>query len=57
MRLYDVDEAINLFAEDKDIDLLILIRRDETFIQKMFTASHTKSITYHSKVPILVMHE
>jgi nucleotide-binding universal stress UspA family protein len=57
MRLYDVDEAINLFAEDKDIDLLILIRRDETFIRKMFTASHTKSITYHSKVPILVMHE
>lgn len=57
MRLYDVDEALNLFAEDKDIDLIILIRRNETFIEKLFTASHTKHITYHSKVPILVMHE
>ncbi|MEJ7585961.1 MAG: universal stress protein [Ferruginibacter sp.] len=57
MRLYDIDEAINLFATDKDIDLIILIRRNETFMEKLFTASHTKNITYHSKVPILVMHE
>jgi nucleotide-binding universal stress UspA family protein len=57
MRLYDVDEAINLFARDKDIDLLIIIRRNESFIEKYFTASHTKAITYNSKVPLLVMHE
>ena len=57
MRLYDVDEALSLFAEDKDIDMIILIRRNETFIEKLFTASHTKHITYRSKVPILVMHE
>jgi len=57
MRLYDVNEAINLFAEDKHIDLIILIRRNESFIEKLFKASHTKAITYHSKVPILVMHE
>ncbi|MEO5890060.1 MAG: universal stress protein [Ferruginibacter sp.] len=57
MRLYDIDEAITLFADDKGIDLIILIRRNETFIEKLFTASHTKSITYRSKVPILVMHE
>ncbi|MEO6733130.1 MAG: universal stress protein [Ferruginibacter sp.] len=57
MRLYDVNEALNLFAEDKDIDLIILIRRNETFMKKLFSASHTKAISYHSKVPILVMHE
>lgn len=57
MRLYDVNEALNLFAEDKDIDLIILIRRNESFMEKLFTASHTKAITYQSKVPILVMHE
>ncbi|MEP7142940.1 MAG: universal stress protein [Ferruginibacter sp.] len=57
MRLYDVNEALNLFAEDKKIDLIILIRRDESLMEKVFKTSHTKSISYHSKVPILVMHE
>lgn len=57
MRLYDVNEALNLFAQDKGIDLLIVIRRDESFIQKLFTASHTKALSYQSKIPILVMHE
>jgi nucleotide-binding universal stress UspA family protein len=57
MRLYDVNEALNLFANDKNIDLIILIRRDESFMDKLFKTSHTKSISYHSKVPILVMHE
>jgi len=57
MRLYDVNEAINLFAEDKEIDLMILIRRNESFADKLFKSSHTKALTYRSKVPILVMHE
>ena len=57
MRLYDVDEALTLFAQDKGIDLLIVIRRDESFIQKIFKPSHTKAISYQSKIPILVMHE
>jgi len=57
MRLYDIDEAITLFAADKDIDLIILIRKNESFTEKFFKGSHTKTLTYHSKVPILVMHE
>ncbi|MEO6547845.1 MAG: universal stress protein [Ferruginibacter sp.] len=57
MRLYDINEALTLFANDKDIDLMILIRRDESFTERLFKASRTKTITYHSKVPILVMHE
>jgi len=57
MRLYDVNEAINLFAHDKEIDLIIIIRRNESFTDKLFKASRTKSLTYHTEVPILVMHE
>ncbi|MCW3091540.1 MAG: universal stress protein [Ferruginibacter sp.] len=57
MRLYDVNEALTLFAHDKDIDMIILIRRNENFAERIFRASRTKAMTYHSKVPILVMHE
>lgn len=58
MRLYDVDEAINLFAESRNIDLIIAIQKNSSFIEKMLKGgSRTKNLTYHSKLPILVMHE
>jgi hypothetical protein len=34
MRLYDVNEALNLFAKDKEIYLQIVIPRDENIMQK-----------------------
>lgn len=57
LRLYDVDEALNLFAETKDIDLIIAIQRNHTFMEKLFKRSRTKSLSYQSKVPVLVVHE
>lgn len=57
MRLFDVDEAINLFAESRNIDLIIVIQKNRSFIGKLLNGSRTKTLTYHSKMPILVMHE
>lgn len=57
MRLFDVDEAINLFAESRNIDLIIVIQKNHSFIAKMLKSSRTKALSYHSKMPILVMHE
>ncbi len=57
MRLYDVDEAINLFAESRNIDLIIAIQKNHSFIGKLLSSSRTKTLSYHSKMPILVMHE
>ena len=57
MRLYDIDEAINLFAESRDIDMIIAIQKNHSFIEKMLKSSRTKKLSYHSKMPILVMHE
>ncbi len=57
MRLFDVDEAINLFAESRNIDLIIAIQKNRSFIDKLFNGSRTKTLSYHSKMPILVMHE
>ena len=57
MRLYDVDEAINLFAESRNIDLIIVIQKNNSFIDKLLKGSRTKTLSYHSKMPILVMHE
>ena len=55
--LYDVDEAINQFAQDKNIDLLILIHKEQSLMSKLFKTSHTKRLAYQSSLPILALHE
>ena len=57
MRLFEFEEALNLFAEDKQIDLIIAIQKNHSFMENLFRRSHTKLMSYHSKVPILVVHE
>lgn len=54
---YDVDEAINQFATDKNIDLIITIPREHSLIEKLFKPSHTKKLVYHSAIPVLAAHE
>ncbi len=55
--LHNVDEAINQFAHDKNIDLLIVIHKGQTLLSKLFIKSHTKKLAYHSSIPVLALHE
>ncbi len=55
--LYDVDEAINRFAEDKNVDFIVVIHKEHTILSKLFVKSHTKKLAYHSSVPVLAVHE
>lgn len=57
MGLYDVDEAINQFAQDKNIDFIIVIHKEQTLVSKLFVKSHTKLLAYHSSIPVLALHE
>lgn len=57
MRLYEIEEAVNMFAEDKDIDMIIAVQKNRSFIENLFHKSQTKQLSIHSKVPFLVIHE
>ena len=57
MRLFDIDEALNLFANDWNIDLIMAVQKNHSFMERLFKPSRTKKLSFHSKVPILVIHE
>ena len=57
MRLFDFHESINLFAKDKNIDMIIIAPRHHGFYEKLFKTQHTKTMIYQSKVPVLAVHE
>lgn len=57
MGLHDVDEAISQFAEDKNVDFIIIVHREQNMFSRLFVKSHTKKLIYQSSVPVLALHE
>ena len=53
----DRDEAINQFAGDKNIDLIIIVHKEQSIFSKLFVKSQTKKLVYQSKMPVLAIHE
>jgi nucleotide-binding universal stress UspA family protein len=57
MRLFDFHESINLFVNDKDINMIIMGPKHHSFFERLFKTQHTKKMIYQSKVPVLAVHE
>lgn len=57
LRMFELEEAINLFAKDKEIDLIILVQKNHSFMERLFKPSNTKKLSFQSQLPILVIHE
>lgn len=57
LRLYDIDEALNLFATEKSIDVIVSIHKEHSLSHKLFRSSHTKNLSFKSNLPILAVHE
>ena len=53
----DFYEAIEQFTVDKNIDLLVVIPKNHSFINSIFSSSHTKKLAFRSSVPILAAHQ
>jgi nucleotide-binding universal stress UspA family protein len=50
-------EAINHFADEHAIDLIITIPKKHGLFEGLFRKSHTRSLAFHSHVPLMVIHE
>ncbi len=57
MRLHDFHEAVNMFTQDKNVDIIIIAPKYHSFFEKLFKTQHTKKMIYQSKVPVLAVYE
>lgn len=53
----DVSEGINTFVQNNNIDLLMMVPRSHSFFYGWFHESTTKKMAFHTKVPLLAIHE
>jgi nucleotide-binding universal stress UspA family protein len=52
----DVVDGINQFVEDSKIDLVVMVPRKHSFLNKLFKEPNTVKMAFHSKVPLLALH-
>ncbi|MET0635419.1 MAG: universal stress protein [Chitinophagaceae bacterium] len=52
----DFYDAIEQFSRDKQIDLIIIIPKNHSFINNLFSSSHTKKLAFNTSVPLLAAH-
>lgn len=53
----DIPDGINNFLKKHKADCLAMYTHHRTLVQKLFHKSITKSMSYHSTLPLLVIHE
>mgnify|MGYP001048109038 FL=1 len=53
----DIEEGINGFIKEVNADLLSMIPRKVSFFDRLFKKSITKQCVYHTKVPLLAIHD
>jgi nucleotide-binding universal stress UspA family protein len=54
---YSVETAVNLFIESRDSDMVAFINKKHSFFGSILINPMVKDISFHSRVPILVMHD
>lgn len=57
IRQFDFFDAISQFTSDKNIDLIVIVPRSQSFLGNLFKTSHTKKLAYHSHLPIVAIRE
>ncbi|MCI5059138.1 MAG: universal stress protein [Flavobacteriales bacterium] len=53
----NIEKSITQFVERHDGDLLVMVRREYSFVENLIKTSQTKKMAMHTKVPLLVLPE
>ncbi|WP_340063320.1 universal stress protein [Ascidiimonas aurantiaca] len=50
-----LDTATRIFIQSRDVDLLCMVTRKQTFIERLFGKSRTGGISFHVQIPLLIL--
>lgn len=53
----DVVDSINLFAEKKNVDMIVMIPHKHTLLKSILLEGNTKKMAFHTRVPLLALHK
>ncbi|WP_430425011.1 universal stress protein [Maribacter litoralis] len=53
----NLDESVQCFTESRNLDMLIMVAKNINFLERILFRPTVEKISYHTKVPFLVIHE
>lgn len=53
----NLENAVQSFTESRDIDMIAMVAKNLNFFQRILFKPEVEKISYHTKVPFLVLHE
>ncbi|MDP3354117.1 MAG: universal stress protein [Flavobacteriaceae bacterium] len=51
-----LEDALNCFTQSRDIDMIAMVPKNLNFFQKLFFKPKVEEISYHTNIPLLVLH-
>lgn len=52
-----VEDTIDTFMQDNNIDLLAVIKRNRNFFDRIMSSSFSNNLAFHATTPVLIFHE
>jgi hypothetical protein len=52
----DFIKGINRFAEESEVDIVVVVPKKHGFLDSLFHKSHTKELAFHCHLPLLAVH-
>lgn len=53
----NIDQGIMDFAEENELDLLVILPKRHSLLEKLIHRSHTTNLVLHSHVPVMALHQ
>ncbi len=53
----DFTEAVNHFAMQEKVDMVISVPQKLSFFESLFSADHTRMLAFHTHIPLMVVHD
>ena len=53
----NIEQAVQSFVENREIDLITMVAKNLNFFQRILFRPLVEKITYHTKIPFLILHE
>mgnify|MGYP003887685931 CR=1 FL=1 len=57
VRGLDLDSALSCLSEFLQTQMIVMIKKERSFVQRVFKGTHIRKVSYHIKVPLLVLPE
>jgi len=51
----DFGAAVDSFVKDREIDMVIVVPKKQGIFESIFSVNHTKTLAFHSKVPLMAI--